>query len=115
MSWRICTDEYFMNQENIFPTAQKHVLKIIQNAMGLPSIEKIIVFGSATKSTYTFWKSDIDICVFQNSTSQLPELIKGVEQPVDYIPSAILNNALKEEVMKGVTVYVKDINGYIKI
>lgn len=113
MSWKICTDEHFMNQENIFPTAQEDVLKIIQNARELPDIEKIIVFGSATKSTYTFWKSDIDICVFQSGTSHVSELLKGIEHSIDCIPSTVLNNALRAEVMKGVVVYDKNIDGYI--
>lgn len=102
--WKIVTDDNYMNQQLIFPAAQKDIGKIIENAKQYESVQEIIVFGSAVTSSFNP-TSDIDIFVKQ-SDSHRYLLGKGLVRGVDYWTREDCDEALLKEIIKnGVIIY----------
>lgn len=106
--WNVFSD-YFMNAEKIFPTQQKDVYRIINEAKKYPETEKIIVFGSSVTSACNPW-SDIDI-YFQLSSPVICYNVvsKDVEAPVDKWDNFTVSDELYKEILEnGVVVYERE-------
>lgn len=102
--WKIVTNDHFLNQDKIFPSAQPTVAQIIKNAEKYPEIKRIIVFGSSVTSSFSPM-SDVDIYVEQNPDSRYL-LAKGCLRGVDYWRDCDCDEVLRKEALKnGVEVF----------
>lgn len=103
--WKVVYKD-FMNASLIFPTKQKDVYHIIQEAKKYTETEKIIIFGSAVTCGCNPW-SDIDI-YFQLSDYVLCyDVVKPVvTSAVDKWDNFTVSDELYNEILKeGVVVY----------
>lgn len=103
-SWKIVTEETFMNQDRIFPLQQRDVLKLVKHARADENIHKIIIFGSSVTAQCNPW-SDLDVYFEQDSDS--PHFsFADLESPVDFWNNFTVDASLLAEIKeKGVIVY----------
>ena len=100
--WKNCTGVSSLNITKIFPTKQRGVLALVEDAKRKPQVEKIIIFGSSVTYKCNPW-SDIDVLVYASDYAQLHG---SKEQVYDIIYSFNADETLLKEVEKtGVLVY----------
>lgn len=95
----------FLNINRIFPTKQKYIARMIDEAKKDANIKRIIIFGSTVLARCNLW-SDIDIFFdCEKEPTSLPS-IKDHEQAFDKFTNFGISNSFLEEIMKkGVVVY----------
>lgn len=109
------------NIRRIHPLKQKQVDEIVSSIIKEDDVKRLIVFGSAT-SNMCHEGSDLDICVVWNfdcfdgegvyvpkANQLLKRISKICEGNVDIMPyTSWMSDEIKEEILKGVTVYVQN-------
>lgn len=105
MAWKVCVPG-FQNAENIFPTQQRDVLKIVTVAMSDKNIERVTIFGSSVTLACNPW-SDID--AYFDILEDKPLPFFGLENSLDAWTNFSVDKDLKAEIIKtGVVVYERD-------
>lgn len=102
--WK-ATAKPFMNINKIFPTKQKYVLRMVEEAKKDPNIQKIIIFGSSLLPRCNLW-SDIDIYFeCKEDPVRLPSIGDSVQAFDKFTNFGVSNDFLSEIKKTGVVVY----------
>lgn len=95
----------FKNIHRIFPTQQTEISKMIETCKGIPTVKRIIIFGSSVTAQCNPW-SDIDI--YFDITQEMDKLpvVKDTEAIWDkWDTFSVDTNLLNEIIRTGVVVY----------
>lgn len=101
--WKICVAYPFLNCEKIYPIQQRKVLALVTALSGVPSVRRVLIFGSSVTSACHIG-SDVDVYVETDDPCfQLPGIY---DFEVDLWTSNAVDERLKCEILKkGVCVY----------